>query len=111
MGAMKNFIYFLIILFVCACTSVKKPFVTEYDNIMFNEYENVYTQCQFDSICNVDTLDNNLGTWIMLPLRDYETKENVTQYMFIRSLGENECIYRVQKINDNTYKITKRITK
>ena len=39
-----------------------------------------------------------------------ETKENVSQYMFIKSLGEHESIYRVQKIDKDLYKITKRIT-
>lgn len=78
---------------------------------MVNEYEGYYTQCQLDSICVADTLELNLDNWIVIGLRDDDTKENVTQYLFIKSLGEKENIYRVQKIDDDTYKITKRITK
>lgn len=96
---------------VCACTTTKTPYTQEYDNLMVNEYEGYYNKHQLDSICIVDTIEPNLEKWHILGLRDGETNENVTQYLYIKTLGEFESIYRVQKINDDRYKITKRITK
>ena len=101
-----------IILFITACATSTHSFISqEYDNEMFNFFEGYYTYQQFDSICVADTLDKDLENWHMLPLRDYESKDNVSQYIYIKSLGENESIYRLQIINDSTYKITKRITR
>ena len=110
---MKLFKYIIIslILFICACGNVKTTFVPEYETHMMNEYESVYTCWQLDSICAVDSIDRDLNSWIYLPLRDKETGENVSLYMYIKSLGEHEAIYRVQEIDDCLYKITKRITK
>ena len=77
---------------------------------MINSFDGYYTSYQLDSICVADTLEP-LNQWYMIPLRDDETKQNVSQYLYIKSLGQYESIYRVQIINDSTYKITKRITK
>ena len=100
------------ILSFMACSSTKAPIIpmVEYDNYIFNSFECYYTQFQLDSICVADTLEYDLNKWIFIPLRDTKTKENVSQYMLIKSLGEHESIYRVQKIDKDLYKITKRIT-
>lgn len=110
---MKHLKFFILglLLMVSACASLNTPYTTEYDTQMMNEYEDVYTQWQLDSICDVDGLEHDLDSWYIVALRDYETKENVTQYLYIHSLGEYECIYRVQKLDNGLYKITKRVTK
>ena len=82
-----------------------------YETQMMNEYEKIFTHRQLDSICDVNGMDRNLQNWYVAGMRDYETNENVTQYFYILSLGENECIYRVQKLENGLYKITKRVTK
>lgn len=82
-----------------------------YGVTMENSFEGYYSLWQFDSICNVDKIDRDLSKWYFIPFRDYETKENVSQYMYLKELGQYEIIYRLQKIDDNRYKITKRITK
>lgn len=76
---------------------------------MYNVYEKEFTKEQFDSICKADLLINNLSKWHQLSMRDGETNQIVVEYMFIKSLGSYECIYRLVKTNDNIYKITKRI--
>lgn len=106
-----KYLFLIILLFVSACATLNKPFTTEYDTQMMNEYEELFTQWQLDSICDADYLEHDLNSWYIISLRDDETKENVTQYLYIQSLGENECIYRVQKMENGLYKITKRITK
>jgi len=78
---------------------------------MYNVYEKEFTKEQFDSICKADLLINNLSKWHQLSMRDGETNQIVVEYMFIKSLGSYECIYRLVKTNDNIYKITKRIKK
>lgn len=88
-----------------------KPDVEIQYGKMLNAYEGYYTIEQFDSICNVDGLNPRLEDWIIIPLKDGESKENITQYLYIKSLGENEAIYRVQDLGGNILKITKRITK
>lgn len=114
---LKKAKYYVITLFVCllvACGTVQypvKPTYEEYGTIMVNAFEDYYTKAQFDSICQTDTISANLKDWYMIPLRDSESKENVSQYMYIKRLGNNESIYRLQEINKNRYKITKRITR
>ena len=106
-----KYLLLVILLLVCACTTLNSSYTTEYNTQMMNEYEEIFTQWQLDSICDVDGIVHDLNKWYIVGMRDYETKENVTQYLYIHTLGEYECIYRVQKMNDGTYKITKRITK
>lgn len=77
---------------------------------MYNAFENYYTVVQFDSICKADKISNNLNKWHKFYGKDYETKQQVIIYMYIKSLGKSECVYRLVKHNDSKYKITKRIT-
>jgi len=80
--------------------------------MMKNLYEREFTQKQFDSICIADTLSPKLDRdWIQLMVRDYETREPIEAYMFIKSLGSDECIYRVVKQKNSKYKISKRISR
>lgn len=76
---------------------------------MKNQFERNFTQQQFDSICRVDKISNNLNEWYVFASRDAETKEPLAEYMFIKDLGLNECIYRLIKNDDGTYHITKRV--
>lgn len=108
---MKKILLFFFIFFIISCGNQTKNtcVYTQYDLDMFNQYEDYYTKSQLDSICVADTLDNDLNNWLLIPLKDGESYEKVSLYMYIKTLGEHESIYRVQKINDNLYKITKRI--
>lgn len=103
--------FMFIFIFITCSTKTIQTVYQQGDLDMFNEYEGYYSQYQLDSICVVDTLEIDLNKWLYIPLRDDETKENVSLYLYIKSLGEHESIYRVQKINNDLYKITKRITK
>lgn len=76
---------------------------------MKNQFERNFTHQQFDSICRVDKISNNLNEWYVFASRDAETKEPLAEYMFIKDLGLNECIYRLIKNDDGTYHITKRV--
>lgn len=81
-----------------------------YGMSMKNSFEREYTIIQFDSICKADRISNNLSKWHQFASRDGETNEVFVEYMYIKSLGQEEIIYRLLKVNDKKYKITKRIT-
>ena len=62
-----------------------------------------YSVVQLDSMCVSDTLPN-LSKWEKLYLKDEETKDNITIYIYSKS----NAIYKVEKISDDSVKITKR---
>lgn len=110
------------IIFSFNCCSTHKTITDNINNIeivdsisygysMYNAFEREFTVLQFDSICKADKLINDLSKWHTLSVQDAETKEGFNEYLYIKSLGNNECIYRLVKVNNNVYKITKRITK
>lgn len=85
--------------------------VTLCGSSMKKTIESDFSPAQFDSICIADTLPSNLSDWKSNPFRDFETNENETEYLFIKSLGNNEKMYRVEKKADGTIKLTKREVK
>lgn len=54
-------------------------------------------------MCVVDTLPN-ISNWEKLYLKEYETKDNITIYVYSKS----NTIYKVEKINNDSVKIIKR---
>lgn len=108
------FVALTVLLMIGSCSpKVTIPIYEEipYGVVMENAFEGYWTKVQFDSICNADAIEKDLNKWHVVPLRDGETKSNISQYMYIKSLGQNEIIYRLQKISDDNFKITKRITR
>lgn len=110
------------IIFSFNCCSTHKTITDNTNNIeivdsvsygysMYNAFEREFTVLQFDSICKADKLINDLSKWHNLSVQDEDTKESFVEYLYIKSLGNNECIYRLVKVNNNVYKITKRITR
>lgn len=79
--------------------------------MMMNTFENDFTKLQFDSICRVEKISNKLSDWHMFMSRDAETKEVFQEYMYIKSVGKNEAIYRLLIKENNIYRLTKRIIK
>lgn len=67
---------------------------------------NKYSINQLDSMCVSDTLPN-VNTWEKLYLREYETKAGLTIYIYYK----NNTSYKVEKINEDSVKIIKRIIK
>lgn len=109
---MKKIIWLVMFTLVIASCGTNKVSTEKYagGNVMKNAFEAVFTNSQFDSICIADTLPSSLDLWHKMYYRDYETREAKTQYLFIKRLGKQESIYRLEPIDDSNYKITKRIT-
>lgn len=113
---MKKFLPSLFVLFcflisIVSCTP-KKWLYEGVDGTMKNEILGVFTQQQIDSLCIADTLPINLGEWIPLLTRDYESGEKMQQYLFIKKHSSDETIYVITRYSDNeNYRIQKRSVK
>lgn len=94
-------IIFLFILLVC-CSP--KTYLS-----MSNEYERNFTYEQFDSICKVDTISNDLNDWHNLVFYTDGYKGAIKEYMYIKYTDSTEIIYRLMNGEMNTFRITKRI--
>lgn len=109
---MKKLLIF--ILFFIALGACAPKIIIEDQNlqgtIMINSFEKSFSNEQFDSIAIADSISNDLKKWHVLYLRDDEGK-GYAQYMFIKKLKEEEIIYRLEKIGEDSVFITKRITK
>lgn len=108
---MKKIILFLIIIFIAvSCSSVK---VTNnyYANgeYMKLAYDTLVTHDGFDSLCVNESINPNTNKWSKMTVRDYETNEKLTKYMFIQKMDTTEIIFTLT-VNDLNYKVTKRIT-
>lgn len=82
-----------------------------YGSRMYNAFEQKFSLVQFDSICKADKIYNDLKKWHLLSSKDGETGEIINEYMYIKYSNNIEYVYRLIKIDNNTYKITKRIKK
>jgi glutaredoxin 2 len=57
-------------------------------------------------MCIADTLPN-LENWKKLYLKEFETKEKITIFIYTK----NTTTYKIEKINNDSVKIIKRIIK
>ena len=119
---MKNKLLSLIVLFsiifsFTGCGLLKK--VTNKDN--GSDTENVigttqnmyqvmheYNAQQVDSMCVVDVLPRDLNDWIRRSYNDYETKEYVTRYMYIKELNDNREMIYIVTPRGEIYVVSKR---
>lgn len=119
---MKNKLLSLIVLFsiifsFTGCGLLKK--VTNKDN--GSDTENVigttqnmyqvmheYNAQQVDSMCVVDILPRDLNDWIRRSYNDYETKEYVTRYMYIKELNDNREMIYIVTPRGEIYVVSKR---
>lgn len=105
---MNRLFYFIFFALLISCA----PKIVVTDNVfgngrMFMSMNGNYSNEQFDSMCIADKLSKNLSDWERLMLKEYETGENITLYSFFKK----NVVYRVEKINNDSVKITKREVK
>lgn len=80
---------------------------------IYNEYDKTITFKQLDSLCKADTLNPDYNTWYKMIFYDEETKDKITEYIYIKSNNDlKETSYILRTVNEiNTeFNITKRIT-
>jgi len=107
---MKKLLTLFITILLLGCTPKVIINTDSYGTSMINSYEKVFSNAQFDSIAIADSIPNDLTKWITLPLKDYEGV-GFYQYLYIKKLGQNEQIYRLEKVGEDSVFITKRIIK
>lgn len=105
----KILLLFLTSLVILSCKPSLQMTDGQYGAKMKNLYEAIYTPSQLDSICVADKLPRDLMEWKTSTFNDFEDGSTITEYLFIKSLGPNQVIYRVEQRGEN-YKISKRIT-
>lgn len=107
---MKKLLALFITILLLGCTPKIITNIDSYETSMINSYEKVFSNAQFDSIAVADSISSNLTEWKALPLKDDEG-DVFYQYLYIKKLGQNEQIYRLEKIGKDSVFITKRIIK
>ena len=107
---MKKLLLFIIPLLLGACAPKTIVVPDTYGSVMINSFEKNFSIDQFDSIAIADTIPNDLSKWKTLYLKDFEG-EPFAQYLYIKRLGQEESIYRLEKVGTDSVFITKRITK
>lgn len=102
MRKIKIILLVLITLFLIGCGKY----------IMYNSINGIYNEKQIDSLCLVEKIPNNYKLWLDGSFIDYESKDSVYQYTYIkqyRSKDNDEIIYNILKKNDSLYKFSKRV--
>lgn len=118
---MKRFLYFfiigLIVNFIISCKTYNPLIPQELgSNILISQVYD-FNRTQFDSICYVERLPNNLSKWMNASLRDYESKKPIHGFMILRpeNNGTNNLItfstrLRISQKNDTIFIFEKRKT-
>lgn len=83
---MKDIIFNIVVLAIIILAVVNKSCNREIARQNQNMYgtEQVLNQRQLDSAFVADTLDPNLENWLNVAFVDYETKEKIVKYLYIK---------------------------
>lgn len=107
---MKKIIVFLFLVFFCySCGTTKKVVEPEKPTKMLNLIDTIFSRQQLDSLCVADTISLDLDTWMKITFVDYESNSAIIEYSYIKTIHEDEILYRVIKDGEN-FKIIKRLT-
>ena len=107
---MKKIFAFILGFCILSCTP-KIIETIDKGNIMVNTMKGKYSYAQFDSMCVADTLPTNLGDWKFLGLMEYESRDKHSLFLYMKSNGKYETVYKVEELMNDSVKITKRIIK
>ena len=99
---MKNILICILFLLIGCATPT---WVNISNNTRNLEVNYSLTKSQFDSLCYSDTIPTNLDLWIILPLRDYESKDLIERYMYIKDTYDTYIL----QIQNETYIVSKRL--
>ena len=106
---MKRLFYiFLLFITIISCSPVSWQQIGNGET-MRNDYEVEFTKSQFDSVCNEDGLPTDLSLWLSNHMRDYETREAMYRYMYIKRMDSLEVIY-ILDLDGDKYNFSKRVT-
>jgi hypothetical protein len=107
---MKKLFYLFISLLILACTP--KSIVDGNENMgntILLDFNGKISMAQFDSMCVADTLPKSLADWKFLGLKDYESNQRVSLFMYMKRNNKEEIMYRAEETMDDSVKIIKRL--
>lgn len=104
----KLFYIFLLFITIISCSPVSWQQIGNGET-MRNDCEVEFTKSQFDSVCNEDGLPTDLSLWLSNHMRDYETREAMYRYMYIKRMDSLEVIY-ILDLDGDKYNFSKRVT-
>lgn len=105
---MKKIFGFIFGFVLLSCTP-KVIESVEMGSVMKHTMKGKYSMAQFDSMCIADTLPQSLSDWKFLGLRDYESYKRTSLFLYMKTNGKHEVMYKVEETLDDSVKITKRI--
>lgn len=76
---------------------------------MYNEIEMVYSYYQFDSLCKVDRISNDLKEWDSVYFLEEETGQPICEYLYFNHHNDTTFVYTISDLTDSTLFINKRI--
>ena len=100
---MKKVLQLLLTLLLFSCSP---KIIDIFGGEMINQMNGYYSYNQLDSMCICDSL-SNIDKWDKLYLKEEETQDRITIYV----CSKNKATYKVEKINNDSVKIIKRIIK
>ena len=107
---MKKLFYLFVSLLILACTPKSIADGTEnMGNTMLLNFNGKLSMEQFDSMCVADTLPKSLADWKFLGLKDYESNQRVSLFMYMKRNNKEEIMYRAEDTMDDSVKIIKRL--
>ena len=104
-------IFGLILGFALLSCTPKITESVEKGDIMVNTMKGKYSMAQFDSMCVADTLPRTLTEWKFTGLMEYESRDKHSLFLYMKTNGRYEAVYKVEETMDDSVKITKRIIK
>jgi len=107
---MRNIIYIIMCIFFLSCNPKVIEKIDKGD-VMVNTMKGKYSYVQFDSMCVADTLPKSLTEWKFLGLKEYESRDKHSLFLYMKSNGRYETVYKVEELMNDSVKITKRIIK
>lgn len=100
---MKKVFQFLLTLLLFSCSP---KVINLSGGEMINQMNGYYSYSQLDSMCIYDSLPN-IDKWDKLYLKEEETQDRITIYV----CSKNKATYKVEKIDNDSVKIIKRVIK
>ena len=105
---MKKSLGLLFGLMILSCNPKITDNINKSDR-MLSAMNGKYSIAQFDSMCLADTLPRSLDEWQRFGAKDYESHQKTYLYLYMKTSGRNESVYKVEDTNDDSLKIIKRI--
>lgn len=102
---MKKVLQLLLAFLLFSC-SPKIIDVSPSGGMLINQMNGNYSNIQLDSMCIVDSLPF-INKWDKIYLKEFETKDNIIIYVCTKG----NATYKVEKINNDSVKIIKKIIK